>query len=330
MIDLYVVVVGFHSRDLVIRCLDSVPDAAAGLSCTITVVDNGSGDGTVAAVEGWAADRPWLEVTATDLGANTGFAHAANAGMALGHAAYVALLNPDTVADPGSLTRLVEALRTLHSVPSVPSAPSVLSGRSSRPSEPAAIVAPTLRYADGRPQLTARSFPTASAGLFGRRSVLTKLLPGNRWSRRFLVERDHAGETEPYRVDWVSGAAMVLPRVVLDRFGGFDEGYFLFWEDADWCRRLAGAGYSVWCVPDATVRHDEGGTRRHTGSALATRSFHAGAYRYWRTHHAPQPWNPLRWAAAAALGSRALLLLAAHRVERLAAPRNPLTEGIRP
>ena len=104
----------------------------------------------------------------------------------------------------------------------------------------------------------------------------------------------------------------------------------LFWEDADWCRRLAGAGYSVWCVPDATVRHDEGGTRRHTGSALATRSFHAGAYRYWRTHHAPQPWNPLRWAAAAALGSRALLLLAAHRVERLAAPRNPLTEGTRP
>ena len=315
MTDLDVVVVGFHSRDLVLRCLDSVPAAAAGLSCAITVVDNGSGDGTVAAVEAWAADRPWLEVTAKDLGANTGFAHAANARMAHGHAAYVALLNPDTVADPGSLTRLVEALRSLCSP---------------LPGEPAAIVAPTLRYADGRPQLTARSFPTASAGLFGRRSVLTKLFPGNRWSRRFLVERDHAGDTEPYRVDWVSGAAMVLPRVVLDRFGGFDEGYFLFWEDADWCRRLAGAGYSVWCVPDATVRHDEGGTRRHTGSALATRSFHAGAYRYWRTHHAPQPWNPLRWAAAAALGSRALLLLAAHRVERLAAPRNPLTEGTRP
>jgi GT2 family glycosyltransferase len=101
---------------------------------------------------------------------------------------------------------------------------------------------------------------------------------------------------------------MLVPRSVLDEVGGFDERYFLFWEDADWCRRIADAGYEVWTVPAAVVVHDEGGSRKGW-PAPVVRSFHRGAYRYWATHVAPQAWNPLRWLAAAALAGRAGVLI---------------------
>lgn len=296
-----VVVVGYHSRELIRGCLDALTAAADGVPVTVTVVDNGSADGTVSAVRAWAAAHPGVRTEALDLGANTGFAHACNAGMAAGRAPYLLVLNPDTVPEPACVRRLVEFAS---STPGL------------------GVVAPQLVNPDGSAQLTGRSFPTAAAGLFGRRSPLTRWFPDNRWSTRFLVERQHLGDVLPYRVDWVSGAAMIVPRGVLEQVGGFDEGFFLFWEDADWCRRIVEAGYSVWCLPTARIVHDEGGTRQHAYSPAAIRSFHAGAYRYWTKHQAPQWWNPLRWSAAAALTARAGLLLLRHAVRRAALVRS--------
>ena len=287
-----VVIVGYHSRELVLQCLQTLPAAADGLPVSVCVVDNGSNDGTVAAVGSWARAHPDIPTHVLDLGANTGFAHASNVGMAHGRAPYLLTLNPDTAAEPMALRRLVEFAETQPSL---------------------GVVAPALRNADGSPQLTGRAFPTAAAGLFGRRSPLTRWFPRNPWSARFLVERRHLGSDEPYRVDWVSGAAMLVPRAVVEQVGGFDEGFFLFWEDADWCRRIDAAGYAVWCLPSAQIVHDEGGTRGHVHTPMTTRSFHAGAYRYWTKHHAPQPWNPLRWLAGAALAGRAGVLILEYR-----------------
>ena len=114
--------------------------------------------------------------------------------------------------------------------------------------------------ATGAISSTARTFPTPAAGLFGRRSPLTRLMPNNRWSARYLSGRQRTGE-EPFAVDWVSGAAMLVPRRVIEEVGALDEGFFLFWEDADWCHRIKDAGYAVWCVPAARVVHHEGGSR---------------------------------------------------------------------
>ena len=142
------------------------------------------------------------------------------------------------------------------------------------------------------------------------------MFPDNRWSRAFLAEREHLGDARPFEVDWVSGAAMLVPRYVHAETAGFDEDFFLFWEDADWCRRIKNAGYAVWCVPAATVVHDEGGTRDHGWSVPMIRWFHAGAYRYWTKHHAPQWWHPLRWVAAVLLGARAVGLVLAGALTR--------------
>lgn len=289
--DLDIVIVGYHSRDYVQACLDSVEAHHAGLDVHVVLVDNDSGDGTVAAVRA-RPRHPGVSLTTIEMGCNAGFARASNAGIEVGAAPYVLLLNPDTIVGPEVLSSLVSFARA---------------------HPRAGVVAPRLVHPDGSDQLTARAFPTAAAAVFGRRSPLTRWFPHNPWSSRFLAGRERSAGSVPFRIDWVSGAAMLVPRRVICDVGALDEGYFLFWEDADWCRRIVTAGYEVWCVPSVQVVHDEGGTRRHTWTTATLRHFHAGAYRYWRTHHAPQPWNPLRWAAATLLTARAVLLALRHR-----------------
>ena len=200
--DVEVGVVGYHSRDLVLACLDSLAEAAAGLRVTVTVADNGSADGTVEAVRARSDGA-----RALDLGENLGFARANNAAIAAGEGRHVFVLNPDTVVARGALATLV---RFADAHPG------------------AGVVAPRLLNADGTAQLTARRFPTPAAAVFGRRSPLSRWFPRNRWSRAFLVEADRLGD-EPFTVDWVSGAAMLVPRAVVEEVGGFDEDFFLFW-----------------------------------------------------------------------------------------------------
>jgi N-acetylglucosaminyl-diphospho-decaprenol L-rhamnosyltransferase len=277
-----VVICTYRSQDHIGACLAGLRDGGAVIR-SVTVVDNDSGDDTVARV---ATADPAARVV--QMGRNAGFASAVNRGIRRGGARYVLVLNPDTVVARGALRTLV-AFADEHPA--------------------AGVVAPRLLNGDGSDQLTARAFPTPAAGLFGRRSPMTRLFPDNRWSARFLPGRRHTGD-EPFEVDWVSGAAMLVPRGVIDRVGPLDDGFFLFWEDADWCHRIKDAGYGVWCVPAASVLHHEGGSRGHGWSRATITAFHRGAYRYWRKHHAPQPWNPMRWLAAALLAARAALLLA--------------------
>ncbi len=250
------------------------------------MVDNGSTDGTVEALGS--------RCRVVAMGRNAGFSVANNAGFAATRSRHVLVLNPDTLVDPGSLDLLVDFL-------------------DAHPE--AGLVAPRLVNTDGTDQLTARAFPTPAAALFGRRSPLTRLFPNNRFSTAFLAGRD-APTDRPFRVDWVSGAVMAAPRAIVELTGGFDEEFFMFWEDADWCHRIANHGYTVWCQPAARVVHDEGGTRGKSFSPRLARSFHHGAYLYWRNHHAPQAWNPLRWIARLALATRATTLIALDAMRR--------------
>ncbi len=251
VIDVDVVIVGYHSRDLVLACLDSLCGRRRRRGA-----QRHRGRQRVQRRHGGGGRRRAGDGTRViDMGANTGFAVANNAGMARGTGRYVLVLNPDTVVGTGALRTLVEFADRHRG---------------------AGVVAPRLLNADGTPQLTARAFPTAAAGLFGRRSLLTRWFPRNRWSRKFLAEREQIDDGQPFEVDWVSGRGDAgAAHGASSETAGFDENFFLFWEDADWCRRIKDAGYSVWCVPAATVVHDEGGTRGHRWSAAMIRSFHA-------------------------------------------------------
>ena len=149
--DLGFVIVTWNCRQDIARCLPSVLGGVFDHRLEVVVADNDSADGTAELV----AER-FPEVELVAMGRNAGFAAATNAGMGRTTARHVVLLNPDTVVDPGALDALVAFA-------------------DERPA--AGVVAPALCNPDGSDQGTARSFPTPAAGLFGRRSPLTRLFP---------------------------------------------------------------------------------------------------------------------------------------------------------
>ena len=123
-------------------------------------------------------------------------------------------------------------------------------------------------------------------GLFGRTTMLRRVLPGLAVSRRNVVTDATLQGKASVTVDWLSGACMLARREALDAVRGFDERYFLYWEDADLCRRLRAHGYVIRYVPGATAVHRVGQSSR-SARVAAIRAFHASAYLYYATHVAP-------------------------------------------
>jgi GT2 family glycosyltransferase len=157
----------------------------------------------------------------------------------------------------------------------------------------AGVVAPKILDDDGTLQLSCRAFPSHATAIFSRYSLATRLLPNNRYSRAYLMS-DFAHD-EVREVDWVSGAAMMFPRAVFDRLGGWDAGFFMFNEDVDFCRRVHDAGLCVVYDPHVAVYHRIGVSRRAPARIVVER--HKSMWRYYRKH---MRGNPLVDAATAA------------------------------
>jgi N-acetylglucosaminyl-diphospho-decaprenol L-rhamnosyltransferase len=160
-------------------------------------------------------------------------------------------------------------------------------------------------------QGSARGDPDMLTGLFGRTTMLRRLVPFLAIVKRNVVTEEaiRGGEASVV-VDWLSGACMLARRDAMAAVGGFDERFFLYWEDADLCRRLRGRDYRVRYVPGATAIHRVGQSSR-TARTAAIRAFHTSAYLYYATHVAPSPLNPKRAVARAILRARCWLQLVA-------------------
>ena len=222
---LWVVIVNYRTADLVIDCLRSLAPQVGDLGGgRIVVVDNASGDGSAERVaaaiveNGW---QSWAEVL--PLPRNGGFAYGNNAGIRLALAAtptadHVLLLNPDTVVRPGALCALADFMQA----------------------NPLAGVAGSLiENPEGGVDCSAHRMPSPLGELEGaaRFGVLSRVL------RRYMVSPPVRVEAHP--CDWVSGAAMIVRRQVLEQIGEMDEGYFLYFEEVDFCRRALAAGWQV-------------------------------------------------------------------------------------
>jgi GT2 family glycosyltransferase len=278
-----VVIVTHNSSSVVGSCLDALPEALARYGYEVIVVDNASRDPTREVL----LHKP-VRFIGSDR--NVGFAAACNRGMAVATGRHILLLNPDTWPMPGSLDALVDVL---DGDPSV------------------GVVAPRLLNPDGADQQTARRFPTPAAAVLGRRSQLAKWLPNNRWTAAYLM-LSKGNATQPYPIDWVSGACLMTRREILDTVGCLDERFFMYWEDADWCRRIKQAGRSVVCVPTVHVIHDEGARRRVSPAQVW--HFHRSAYSYYAQHDLLGRKGFLRPVVLAALLSRAVAIIFAHSV----------------
>jgi GT2 family glycosyltransferase len=277
-----VVIVNYNSGRNLPACLESLGPELAGYTSHVVVVDNGSTDGSerVARTDG--------DVLLVRAERNLGFARGANLGARQCAAPYLLFVNPDARLLPGALGPLVADLEA---------------------NPRCGAVAPSVVNEDGSAQGNARGDPSPLTGLFGRSGLIRRLVPNAAVSRRNVIE---AAVVSPgacgIEVDWIAGSCMLCRRQAFEATGGFDERYFLYWEDADLCRRLRNEGWVVRFRPDARVVHIGGASSRHA-RARATCEFHRSAYRYYATHEVPSPWHPLRWAAGALLFTRCAISL---------------------
>ena len=287
-------IVNYRSYEELARCLSSLEPMRAGIATT-TVVDQESDAAAAAAV---ARAFPWA--TVLERRANEGFARGINAGAAGGSAPFLLLLNPDCVGGNDFIARLVDFAVQ-------------------RPE--AAIVGPRILNADGTIQGSARRFPGWSTFIAGRSSWLTKTFPRNPLSKWNLPALDDSATAAV--VDWVSGACMLIRRTAFAAADGMDERFFLYWEDADLCKRLAERGGKTVYCPGAEVVHVGGRSSVHAyRESLA--AFHTSALTLFRKHaRGPARWlTPLLYVA---LQARLRALLYIHR-DRLRTARLPPRE----
>jgi GT2 family glycosyltransferase len=253
-----VLIVNYRSYDELGRCLESL-DAQRSSLRQVVVVDHESETGAVSQL---AQRFPW--VTLIERSTNEGFAAGVNLAARVTHAPYLLLLNPDCVVAATSC----DGLRAfLDRYPDV------------------AVAGPRIKNADGSVQPSARRFPDLTTAIAGRSSWLTRMLPGNPLSRHNLPARDPS-VSSPVEVDWVSGACMLIRRRAFHDVDGLDEGFFLYWEDADFCRRLKAAGWRTMYVPSVSAVHVGARSSRHARRA-SLEAFHKSALRLYRKHAGP-------------------------------------------
>ncbi len=216
---LSLVIVNWNTAALLVDCLRTIPDGARDLTYEVIVVDNASTDGSADLV---TAEFPDVKLIRNR--ENVGFARGNNQGMAASSGRYVLLLNSDTLVKPQALTRLVAFMDQHTEV---------------------GAVCPRLLLPDDEPQAFAFGGDPSIGYLFRRglyRLVLRR--PVHDW---------HTAQIQA--VDWVSGACLLARREVVDKIGGLDENIFMYFEDADWCRRIRQAGWQVMFNPQIEIVH---------------------------------------------------------------------------
>lgn len=247
-----VVVVSFDTRDLLQRCLASVREARPR---DTVVVDNGSADGSIETVR-----REFPEVRLMVNERNRGYGAAANQAIAACGAPVVLLLNSDTELDSGALPAL---------------------GRYLAENPIVAVVGPRLVNGDGSLQPSTLPFPSVADMLLGDTGL--HLLVRRAPAVRELFLRTWAHDVAR-PVPWVSGAALAIRRSAFEVVGGFDEDYFMYWEEVDLCRRLAAAGFPTHYAPVTTVVHERSASTVKQPAAM--RREWLVSYRRYLAHHA--------------------------------------------
>jgi hypothetical protein len=272
---LSVVIVAHDSRPHLAGCLRAVYAQTDAPPLEVVVVDNASTDGGCVAVR---REFPQVRVVASPR--NLGFAAGVNLGVRHVTGDAILLLNPDALLEAGALRRLAAFLRATPDV---------------------GLVAPKLVDPTGALQLSCRRFPGRWTALGHRDALLTRLLPKNPLARRYLLtDWDHAS---PRAVDWVSGACALVRHAAFQQVGGLDEGFFLFAEDVDLCKRLWAAGWKVYYLPEAVAVHRIGiSARRDSARLILAR--HRSMLRYHHKHF--RAWTPLGVATDTAILARAL------------------------
>ncbi|HEY7289805.1 MAG TPA: glycosyltransferase family 2 protein [Vicinamibacterales bacterium] len=255
--DLSIIIVSYNARADLVRCLQSLAAAPSLATHEIIVVDNASTDGS--------ADAARTEhAKVIDAGTNLGFARANNVGIRSSTGRHLLILNSDTIVPPGAIDTLLRCLAQRDDV---------------------AALGPRLIDANGRAEL---SFGHMIHPLVEWRQK--RLVTGNARGDRRIAARVDALTRQEREVDWVSGACLLVRRADADAVGLFDERYFMYTEDVDFCAALRARGRRVLFVPSVEVVHLRG--RSAASAPAATARAYAQSRLAFYDKHLPR-WAPV-------------------------------------
>lgn len=265
--DLSILIVTYNSAGLIGKLLDQLQveiwNEGQLLPVEVVLVDNASRDGTAELV---GRNYPWVRLLASTV--NLGFAAGNNLAARNANGKYLLLLNPDALPAPGSLQRGI-ALMAAH--------PQVGMGGGE------------LLDPAGVPQPSARMFPTLRDELFTL-SGLASRFPQNKYLSR--LDRRWADHEADAQVDWIPGAFVFIPAKAFDELGGFDERFFMYYEEVDLCRRLGAKGLTVQYWPELKALHIGGASAKTVENARVSRAGSQleswrmrSALLYYRKHH---------------------------------------------
>ncbi|HEU5034208.1 MAG TPA: glycosyltransferase family 2 protein [Mycobacteriales bacterium] len=245
-------VVTWNTRDLTVTALRRLLDTDQGADLRVLVHDNASTDGTPAALR---ADVPEVDVEVS--ADNLGFAAGVNRLLSRCDAEWFLALNSDAWPAPGAVGALVDCA-TRH--------------------PRAAAVAPRLEDRDGRLEHSTHPFPSVRVAAAGALHLRGRWADEHQLNGAWMHDRERP-------VDWAIGAALLIRRSAVDDIGGFDETFFMYGEDLEWCHRARRRGWEIWFTPGARVVHlgNASGAQRYGEQRSAAVA--ANTYRFYRRHH---------------------------------------------
>jgi len=270
--------------------LESIEQHPPSGKWEMIVVDNASGEEDVSRLKELEKGRGNIKLILSK--ENVGFSRGNNLGVASAKGKYIIFLNPDIIVEEGCLRELISHLESCAEC---------------------GIAAPRVSWADGSFQPTGRAFPNPLTGLFGRATILSKLFPNNPFTKQQLIDLKEA--TEPAAVDWAAGMAWAVRRSEFLQAGGWDERFFMYWEDADVALTYkTKLGLQTHYIPSARAVH------YHAESAIrlgprATRVFHESAYKYVVKNIYKAWYDPRRWLTWMALKLRANAIILKNRIK---------------
>jgi GT2 family glycosyltransferase len=252
-IGLSVIIVNYNTRQMTLECLETLYSSLAGLPAEVFVVDNASQDGSATAIR-----AAYPQVRSIENQTNRGFGPANNQAMRLARGNYILLLNTDAFPKPHAISNLIAHL---DSHPDV------------------AIVGPRLLNRDGSLQKSCYPFPSPARATCDY-LMLTAIWPDS----KLIGDYRNWPHDSERSVDFVVGACMLIRRSAIESVGLFDEDFFFYGEETDWCQRFHRAGWKVCFTPDAEVCHLNGASGKAESDAVFD-EFRRAQERYIRKHH---------------------------------------------
>ena len=276
------IIVNWNTGKLLAECLESLRNLPEqGNLSRVILVDNNSNDNSLVEAESLVGE--WPKLTIIKKTTNAGFAAANNEAAKfikeLGdNDSHIWLLNPDTIVKPGALAAMIRVLET-------------------KPK--AGVVGPHLFNADGSEQLSVRQFPSGMimAGMLLKLPHFWKKWP--RWQSYLMSGFDYS---QAQIVDQVMGAAFLVRRQVWEKLNGLDEGFWIWFEEVDFCRRVQDAGWEVWYSPVGEIIHYGGASFHQLVGFRKSWPWIKSSLRYTYKHLGRAQWLMILMLLPAAIG----------------------------